>query len=64
MERGLTHACHSLIIGVISYLLMVYGLNQSQSMAENRSVLVAAFACVYMVAFGHKAPSMNSLNKL
>jgi len=56
MERGLMMVVHSVIIGIILYLLMFYGLNQSQRMAENRSILVAAIVLIYMILFGHGLP--------
>ena len=64
MERGLVHVGHSALIGVVSYFIMLYGLKQSPSMAETRSVLVATVALAYMVVFGHKAPTMNAFNRL
>ena len=64
MERGLVHVGHSVLIGVVAYVIMLYGLKQSPSVAETRSVLVAAVALAYMVVFGHKAPTMSSLNRL
>lgn len=64
MERGLVMIVHSVIIALLSYVLMFYGLKQSQSMAENRSVLVGAVALAYMVVFGHELPSMKSLKRL
>ena len=64
MERGLVHVGHSALIGVVAYVIMLHGLKQSPSMAETRSVLVAAVALAYMVVFGHKAPTMSSLNRL
>ena len=56
MERGLTMVLHSVIIGIVLYLLMFYGLNQSQRMAENRSILIAAIVLIYMILFGHGLP--------
>ena len=56
MERGLMMVVHSVIIGIVLYLLMFYGLNQSQRMAENRSILVAAIVLIYMILFGHGLP--------
>ena len=56
MERGLMMVLHSVIIGIILYLLMFYGLKQSQRMAENRSILVAAIVLIYMILFGHGLP--------
>jgi len=55
---------HAVIVGLLSYGLMFYALKQNQTVAENRSVLVAAIVLAYMVIFGHEAPSMNSLKKL
>ena len=62
MERGLTMLVHSIIIGIILYVLMVFGLRQKQQVAENRSILIAAFILIYMILFGHKLPL--KLNKL
>ena len=64
MERGLVHASHSLGIGVVAYLFMLYVLKQSPAMAENRSVLLGAVALAYMLAFGHGAPTMAALRRL
>jgi len=52
---------HSLIVGVLLYLFMVYVLGQRQIVAENRSILLAAFVLIYMILFGHGLP--RSLNK-
>jgi len=59
MERGLIMVVHSVIIGIVLYLLMFYGLNQSQRIAENRSILVAAIVLIYMILFGHGMPRKN-----
>lgn len=61
MERGLVMVLHSVIIGVILYLLMIYGLKQKQPVAENRSILIAAIVLIYMILFGHGLP--NKMNK-
>ena len=61
MERALTHHLHAIIIGLVLYVLMVYGLRQSSEIAETRSVLLAAFALIYMVIFGHGLP--GSVNR-
>ena len=53
---------HSLIIGVVLYLLMVYALGQRQVVAENRSVLLAGLVLVYMVVFGHGLPTRINKN--
>ncbi len=64
MERGLIMVVHGIIIGLAAYAIMIYGLKQGQTMAENRSVLVGALAVAYMVVFGHQAPSMIALKNL
>ena len=61
MERGLMMLVHSLIIGVVLYLVMIFGLKQKQIVAENRSILISAFILIYMIMFGHGLPtSINS----
>ena len=61
MERGLIMVLHSVIIGIVLYLLMIYGLKQPQRMAENRSILIAAFVLIYMILFGHGLPRKISI---
>ena len=61
MERGLMMVVHSIIIGIILYLIMLYGLGQGAAVAENRSILAAAGVLVYMILFGHGLP--NKLNR-
>jgi len=52
---------HSVIIGVVLYLFMIFGLKQKQIVAENRSILIGAFVLIYMIVFGHGLPtSINS----
>ena len=57
MESGLTMLVHSAIIGVILYIFMVYILKQRQVVAENRSIVLAAVALIYMIVFGHGLPT-------
>ena len=64
MERGLVMVVHGVSIAIIAYVIMVYVLKLSQTMAENRSVLLGSLAVAYMVVFGHKAPSISSIKKL
>ena len=47
---------HSVIIGIFLYLFMIYILGQNKNVAENRSILLAAFILIYMILFGHKLP--------
>lgn len=61
MENGLMMVVHSVIIGILLYLFMIYILCQKQIVAENRSVLIAALILVYMILFGHGLPT--SINK-
>ena len=61
MESGLMMVLHSFIIGIVLYVIMTFMLGQKKSVAENRSILLAAFALVYMILFGHGLPT--TLNK-
>lgn len=56
MERGITMLLHSVIIGIVLYIFMVFGLRQQHMVAENRSILIAAFILIYMILFGHGMP--------
>ena len=57
MESGFTMLIHSVIIGVILYVFMVYILKQRQAVAENRSIVLSAIALIYMIMFGHGMPT-------
>ncbi len=57
MESGLTMLLHSVIIGIILYVFMVYILKQRQVVAENRSIVLSAIVLIYMVMFGHDMPT-------
>jgi len=57
MESGLTMLLHSVIIGIILYIFMVYVLKQKQIVAENRSIVLGAVVLIYMVVFGHGMPT-------
>jgi hypothetical protein len=47
---------HSVIIGIILYVIMIFGLGQQQIVAENRSILIASGVLIYMILFGHGLP--------
>ena len=64
MERGLIMVVHGVIIGLVAYAVMIYGLKQGPMLAENRSVLVGALAVAYMVVFGHQPPTISALKSL
>ena len=57
MESGFTMLIHSVIIGVILYVIMVYVLKQRRIVAENRSIVLAAVVLIYMIMFGHGMPT-------
>jgi uncharacterized membrane-anchored protein len=61
IERGLMMVLHSVVIGIVLYMLMVFVFNQNPKMAEYRSILVAAVLLIYMILFGHGLPTR--LNK-
>ena len=61
MESGRMMLLHSVIIGVLLYLFMIFILGQNQIVAENRSILLGALMLVYMILFGHGLPT--SINK-
>jgi hypothetical protein len=50
------------MIGIVLYLVMVFGLNQEPDVAEDRSVLLGAVVLVYMVLFGHGLPDHVNKN--
>ena len=62
MERGLMMLLHSVMIGIVLYVLMVFGLGQQRGVAENRSILIASCVLIYMILFGHGLPLQ--LNKM
>ena len=53
---------HSVIIGLILFLIMRFILGQSVSVAEDRSVLLGAVVLIYMVLFGHRLPGTINRN--
>ena len=61
MEPGRTMLLHSVIIGILLYLFMIFILGQKQIVAENRSILLASLILAYMILFGHGLPT--SINK-
>jgi hypothetical protein len=56
MERGLMMLLHSVMIGIVLYMIMIFGLGQQQNVAENRSILIASGVLIYMILFGHGLP--------
>jgi hypothetical protein len=62
MERGLIMLLHSIIIGLILYILMVFVFKQKETVAENRSILISALILIYMILFGHGIPDKLNSN--
>lgn len=61
MESGRMMLLHSIIIGIVLYVIMIYGLKQRPVVAENRSIILAALILIYMILFGHGLP--GSINR-
>jgi len=47
---------HSVIIGVIICVFMIFVLGQQNEVAERRSILIASVVLIYMILFGHGLP--------
>jgi len=62
MEGPLEMVLHGAIIAGIAYLLMIYLLKQSNTVALTRSVLFGLLTSVYMIVFGHKLPTSINPN--
>ena len=62
MEGHWMMVLHSLIIGILLYVFMIFGLGQQNEVAERRSILIASFVLIYMILFGHGLPV--KLNKI
>ena len=62
MEQHRVMILHSIVIGVISFIFMVFGLGQQNKVAERRSILIASCVLIYMILFGHRLPL--KLNKI
>lgn len=56
METPVTMLIHALLIAVILYLVMVYGLHQADAIAQARSMMIGAVVLIYMLMFGHGFP--------
>ena len=54
-ERGLTMAWHSVLIGLVAYVLMVV-FGQDSAKAENNSLVIGSLALIYMIIYGHDLP--------
>lgn len=61
-ERGVIMLAHSAMIGIAIYLMMRFVFNQPNMVAEDRSIVIAAFVLIYMIAFGHGMPGQINKN--
>lgn len=61
-ERGAVMLAHSAMIGIAIYLMMRFVFNQSPFIAEDRSIVIAAFVLIYMIMFGHGMPGQINKN--
>jgi hypothetical protein len=61
MNSSFNHLLHSIILGVLLYFFMLFVLKQSYSVSQDRSMLLAALAFIYMMLFGHSLP--KSINR-
>jgi TRAP-type C4-dicarboxylate transport system permease small subunit len=61
-ERGAIMFAHSALIGIAIYLVMRFIFNQPALVAEDRSIVIAAFVLIYMVMFGHGMPGAMNKN--
>ena len=57
MESGFTMFIHSAVITIVLYIIMKYILKQSESKAQDRSILLGAIVLIYMILFGHGLPT-------
>jgi hypothetical protein len=62
MEGGLTMLLHSVIIGLLLYVIMAYILKQKTEVAINRTLVISAFVLIYMIVFGHGLPTKINKN--
>ena len=64
MNSSFDHLLHAIILGVLLYFVMLFVLKQSYSVAQDRSMLLAAIAFIYMLLFGHSLPKSVNRNIL
>ena len=56
MEDHWNMLLHSVIIGIILCVFMIFVLKQQNQVAERRSILIASVILIYMILFGHGLP--------
>lgn len=61
METPHMMILHTIVFGVISYLIMYFILGQSYTVAMNRTIILSCLVLMYMILFGHGLPTkLNS----
>ena len=53
---------HSVVIMLVLFVVMHYGIGQAVAVAEDRSVAIGGLVLLYMVAFGHGLPKRLNPN--
>jgi hypothetical protein len=61
-EGGFTMVVHALFIGAALYIIMKYGLHNSEQVAQDRCTFYGGVVLLYMVMFGHGAPTRINSN--
>ena len=56
MDPSFMKVAQVLMIGVVLYLIMIYGLKQSQSVAYDRSVFFTGLILAYVMLYGFAMP--------
>ena len=56
MEDHWNMLLHSVIIGIIVFVFMIFVLRQKNEVAQRRSILIASVILIYMILFGHGLP--------
>jgi hypothetical protein len=61
-ESGFSMTVHALFIGAILYAIMKYCLRTPENVAQDRCAFYGGLALIYMVMFGHGAPTRVNSN--
>ena len=56
MEDHWNMLLHSVIIGIIVFVFMIFVLGQQNEVAQRRSILITSVVLIYMILFGHGLP--------
>ena len=64
MDSPVNHLLHALVLSLLLYVVMRFGLKQSEMKAQTRSLVVGLLAGLYMLLFGHGMPTKLNKNLL